>query len=96
VKKADRTAIIVNDLGEAFTGWFSGCAFSPSGSESYYSFARFARREWMPAGSHPLFERYPPEGCWVDEPKVFSSPRAAERALVRIRRYHFHEVAVVS
>lgn len=91
-----RTAIIVNDQGEAFVGWFSHCDISASGFETYRSEPRFAKRELMKAGTHPLFSFFPPHDEWVGEPKVFSDARAAARALKRIKARHWHAVAVVS
>ncbi len=92
-----KTAIIVNSRGEAFTGWVSRCDISPSGFETYRSEPRFAKRSRLEAGSHPLFDGYPPAACWVDEPKVFGDRRAAERALQRMKRHLFiGDLAVVS
>jgi hypothetical protein len=93
---SERTAVIVNDRGEAFIGWFSACDISPSGFESYRSVARFGRRTLLKRGEHPLFDGYPPADCWVDEPRVFSSARAAARALKRIERHTLSRLAVVS
>ncbi len=91
-----RTAIIVNDRGEAFIGWFSHCNISASGFESYRSEPHFAKRERMKAGSHPMFYGYPPRDKWVNEPAVFADERSAARALQRIARKIFGGVAVVS
>jgi hypothetical protein len=93
---SERTAIIVNDRGEAFVGWFSACDISPSGYESYRSVAVFARRTLLKRGTHPLFDGYPPTDRWVDEPRVYSSARVAARAMKRVSRYHFGQLAIVT
>lgn len=90
-----RTAIIVNDQGEAFTGWFSHCDISASGFETYRSEPHFAKRKLVKAGTRQLFF-CPPRDMWVNDPKVFSDARAAARALKRIKARHWHAVAVVS
>lgn len=91
-----RTAIIVNERGEGFTGWFSHCDISASGFETYRSEPHFAKRELLRARSHPLFDYYPPHDTWVNEPKVFADKRSAERALKRIERRVLGGVVVVS
>lgn len=92
-----RTAIIVNDRGEGFIGWRSHCDVSASGFETYRSEPHFAKREWAEPSAHPLFHGYyPPKARWVNDPVVFSSPRAAARAMARIERRTLARLAVVS
>ena len=91
-----RTAVIVNDRGEAFIGWFSHCDISASGFETYRSEPHFARRELLKAGSHPLFSYYPPKDTWVSNPRVFADARSAARALKRIERHTLARLAVVT
>lgn len=90
------TAIIVDSSGEAFVGWFKHCDVSASGFETYRSEPHFAKAEWMAAGSHPLFYGYPPTGRVVNSPKVFASKHSAERAMRRIARRHWRDMAVVT
>lgn len=56
----------------------------------------FAKRELMKAGSHQLFNYYPPRDTWVDNPVVFADKRSATRALQRIARRAWCKLAVVT
>ena len=98
-----KTAIIVNDRGEAFTGWHSACDISASGMESYRSVASFSKPRTV---LHPRLQRqsgefisyWPLQGSkrlhyTAGKPYVFVNRRAAEKAL---RRMHcFARLAVV-
>lgn len=81
-----RTAVIVNDRGEAFVGWRSHVSISVSGFETYYSVPYFAKErvfrhsegDFWPSG-------VPRDELWrVDSPRVFASEQSARRSMERM------------
>lgn len=94
--KEQKTAIIVNDRGEAFTGWASACSISVSGSESYHSVPQFfksIRIEVKPNHFRP-FGLEDGDFYTLHEPYVFCSEESAKRTMHRI--YGYGQLAVVS
>jgi hypothetical protein len=82
------TAIIVNDRGEVFTHWASACSIGVSGGETYYSVPNFARTQTIVAQPNELWPawlvRTQRRHYTINKPYLFSSKKAAERALSRM------------
>lgn len=89
--------VICNDRGEVFTHWASACSISPSGCEDYYSVPEFGRQqlyEHKPGDFNPHdFDLSFMHGHRVNDPHVFASRRAAEKAMRRI--YGRGQLAIV-
>lgn len=90
------TAIIVNDRGEVFVGWRSACSISGNGWEDYYTVPEFGKPVSTTIGPNDFRMSHQKDGdvMHYNEPYVFSSVRAAKKAMERI--YGKGELAVVS
>ncbi len=91
-----RTAVIVNDRGEAFVRWHSHCSISESGFESYYSVPYFAKERVARYEECKIWPAdVPRDKPWhLDRPHVFASRQSAERAMGRM--FFGGRLAVVS
>jgi len=98
MKKTERTAIIVNDKGEVFTRWAMRVSFTASGAEDFYMVPQFYKTYTVVRRDNdfwPVFmEQSTRRHYTLNKPYVFSSVRAAERALNRMRGYR--RAAIVS
>lgn len=86
MSKTERTAIIVNELGQVFTKW------NP--------YPEFCKPILAKAGDLRPFGVEDGQEYWIYPPYVFSSVRAAERTAEKIRTFPYHriefQIAVVS
>jgi hypothetical protein len=98
--KKSTTAVIVNDRGEVFTHWASGCTISASGYETYYLIPQFAKTrtitigEWDFIPSSLLFSKR--RHFTINKPHLFSSVRSAETCLRKIVRHYGRRCAIVT
>ncbi len=93
-----RTAVVVNDRGEALVGWAFSVSFDVSGSETYFRVPVFAARRAVVHGPNDFVPsgRSAGEPYFVNDPYVFSSEVSAERAVLRMRGRVLGRLAVVS
>jgi hypothetical protein len=97
-RKVELTAIIVNDQGEVFTHWASGCSINPSGYESYYSVPQFAKTRTIVKGDADfwpsLLSGSKRKHYTIHKPHLFPSEESARKAMRKM--WGFHRMAVVS
>jgi hypothetical protein len=92
------TAIIVTDLGEAFTHWASASSYSPSGfGEEYHIVPAFGIPKKVKVEKFDLhpFGTKVGDTYWINEPFLYDSVSSATRAMKRMRLKTSRRLAVV-
>lgn len=94
--KVESTAIIVNARGEVFVGWRAAVSISGNGWEDYYTVPEFGIPKSWVIGPNDFRMTFQKTGdiAHINRPYVFSSVRAAKKAMERMRGHG--ELAVVS